>query len=495
MRDGLQLEISVRQPPAARVHGGAKCRPCAIAIGLALLVVGGCAERQRPRNVLLIIVDTLRQDRLSLYGGDRPTSPSLDRFSRHAVVFDQAVSNSVWTLPAISALLAGRYLTAEVSNRGLQQSLVERLRDTGWDTAAFTEGGFFSTNYGLERGFRLFNQLGVVWVPPPRGVEPERPEIEAGEEIAQTFSLARTWLSEHDRRRPFFLVVHTYETHLPYLRSTFVEDVGGHPYAAEFDVLGVALMERGRIEPTPDLIEHIRALYDGGVAEADRYVGDLIESLDEFGLAEDTLVVVTSDHGEDLGDRDPPRPGTHGNTLFDEQALVPLLIRDPTRDYPLRRVAAQVRTIDIMPTIFELLGIERDAAPRSPHSGRSLVPLMTGDETEHRTAFVRVQRGKDPDLREMYALRAGRWKLIVVPGETLSARSPAPERVWLFDLDHDSGEHENLTEQEADTASSLYGQLEAIRSELDARGRPDFTSKSGAGESQHERLRALGYIE
>ncbi len=150
---------------------------------------------------------------MSLYGGPRPTTPVLDRLARDGVVFEQAVTNSTWTLPAVSGLLSGRYLSGAVLKRGLRVSLVESLQAAGWATAAFTEGGYVSRAFGIDRGFQTFRELahGIVPIGAPTeadvpqeehgpDVEPsDPPPVEPGSAIEQTFELAGQWLADHGR--------------------------------------------------------------------------------------------------------------------------------------------------------------------------------------------------------------------------------------------------------------------------------------------------------
>jgi arylsulfatase A-like enzyme len=131
-------------------------------------------------------------------------------------------------------------------------------------------------------------------------------------------------------------------------------------------------------------VEYIKALYDGGVRHADRYVGEFVMFLEEIGLADRTLVVVTSDHGEELDDHYRAHTADHGHSLRDPLLMVPLVIYDPTRAYEQSEVTVQVRLIDVVPTISDLLGVEVIA----PIDGRSLLPLMTGKETAGRRALA-----------------------------------------------------------------------------------------------------------
>ncbi len=443
-----------------------------------LAALPACSPAPRPRNAVLIVLDTLRADRLFSYGNPRPTSPAMDALADRGVLFETVVTNTPWTLPAMVGLLTGEYPSARTFRDGVQRSLVESLKAGGWAAAAFTEGGFVSERFGFDRGFELFRE--------PEGPVSKVMSDDTNKNIETTFAWAQEWLAAHGRERPFFVLLHTYETHAPYRRLAFAEG-----------------LERGRLEPTYEVgyaahinkvetdfseaeISYIRSLYDGGVLEADRHVGRLLETLAELGLERDTLVVVTSDHGEDLGERRPMRPGNHGHALYDEQLLVPLILYDPTRRYPVRRVAAQVRLVDVMITVCDLLGL----APEADRHGRSLIPLMTGEETEDRVAWLEIPRHELLGSPAHSGLRTGRFKVIVNP--PFAAAGP----VELYDLAKDRGERKNVVGRDPRRNATLKAEFERIKAELARLGPPDFRRKSAEADPVlNERLRSLGYLE
>lgn len=295
------------------------------------------------------------------------------------------------------------------------------------------------------------------------------------------------WLVEHGRE-PFFLLVHTYEPHTPYLRDTYAESLDPAGLPPRFGVVAAAFAKRGEMELDAGRLRYIRALYDGGVRESDRQVGRLLDRLDRLGLSDDTLVVVTSDHGEDLGDRSPPAPGNHGHSLLDEQALVPLIIRDPTLTAHVSRVGAQVRTIDIVPTILDRLGVD----PGPAATGRSLVPLMTGAEQEGRPAWMRTIRHAGSESIAIAGLRTDGRKLVV----DASATEPGePPRIALFDLEKDPGERHDVATARPAERRALLQAYRDMRERVEAHGVPRFHLDATSAGEQAKRLRALGYIE
>ena len=337
------------------------------------------SSRRRP-NVLLISLDTLRADHLSLYGYAHETSPKIDAWAREqAVTFERAVAPSPWTLPSHVSMFTGldalthgvNYLSTSMSPE--LPSLTGLLHDAGYHTAAVTGGGFVSPGYGLERGFDRFRW----W---------SRGAGDAGELDAHV-ETALEWLEELSDR-PFFLFFHTYEVHSPFhRREPFFTAFGGHPenlaansLSARADSLAEAqgFKHRHRLfwdgdEPATAVESAtLAALYDAGVAYVDAAVGRLLEGLRRLDLEADTLVVLTSDHGESLGEHGQI---SHGN-LYDDNLLVPLVISYPRQFPDARRVERQVRLIDLVPTVLDVAGVE---APPDL-DGVSLLPLMTAED-------------------------------------------------------------------------------------------------------------------
>jgi arylsulfatase A-like enzyme len=256
-----------------------------------------------------------------------------------------------------------------------------------------------------------------------------------------------------------------------------------------FEVGSAAMAGAGRLGTRLGATElaYIHALYDGGVTVSDQYIGKLLETLDRLGLREDTLIVVTSDHGEDLGDRSPPRPGNHGHALWDELLLVPLILFDPTREYPIQRVPSQVRLIDVMPTVLDILGVP---FPKPRHA-MSLLPLMAGEEVAGRPAWSVIDPKSKSERSQQFAIRSGGHKLILTP----APKENGDDSVELYDLAADPHELRDIAGETPAKATELLGSLEAIRADRGVRGDPDYESKRALPPPVKRRLRALGYIE
>jgi arylsulfatase A-like enzyme len=440
-----------------------------------LTVVVACARGEtstsRPRGFLLLVLDTLRADRLSVYGNPRQTSPTIDALAADGIVFERAQSLAPWTLPSFLGLLSGSY----PAGRQLGTSLVESLEDAGYGTAAFTEGGFVSRVFGMDRGFDLWwEEEGVV-----------RLDAEGGGRsgIEHTFQAAIDWL-ERNHERPFFLMVHTYEPHLPYRRREYVSEIDRGTLSATFEIAHHRAIRDGRLEAGSSEVDYVRALYDGGVRAADRGVGRLLEALAEAGLSDEVVVVVTSDHGEDLGDRDPRILGGHGHGLHDELLRVPLVVYDPHHDYPIDSITDQVRLIDVLPTLLELAGVQ----PPAGIAGRSLVPMMLGDELGNRFAYAGFPHGRYPE--RFAAVSDGRWKLIA----NLASDRAVP-RLELYDLTRDPEERHNLVHENRQERNRLAGALAREQEAIRRLAASSYQPAAELSDRHREQLRALGYLD
>jgi arylsulfatase A-like enzyme len=453
-----------------------------LALALLLAACGGPAgPPERPRGIVLIVLDTLRADGLSAYGNPRGTSPALDALAARGVLFENAVSHAPWTLPSFIGLLSGRYPSRAVFSEGaLQTSLLEALRGAGWRTAAFTEGGYVSKHFGIDRGFETFQEEEGK----TRLVLGGRPTQGSGG-IERTFDGAIAWLRQPDSR-PFFLLVHTYEIHFPYRRRDYADGLPHGKLGETYEEPQRTAIRKGALRVGEEERAYARALYDGGVRTADAHVGRLLGALEETGLAGDTVVAVTSDHGEDLGGRDAKALGEHGHQLYDELLRVPLILVHPRADWPARRIDAQVRLVDVVPTLLELAGVERPPGL----SGASLVPVLRGVEKGTRLAYAELRRSPWNE-HPRAAVRDGRHKLIA---NLLPRRAGWPE-VEFYDLSRDPGERENLVGLRHEALDALTARLAKEREELGREGGLEVPGERDLPAELRERLEALGYLE
>ena len=387
------------------------------------------------------MIDTLRADRLSAYGNERSTSPVFDRLARRGVLFEQAISPSPWTLPSMIGLLTGRFPSEEsFQNERLVGSVIEVLQEAGVRTAGFTEAGFASARFGFSRGFETYQERPgkVALARDPGG------ERDPTGSISLTFADAEQFLRKLRDER-FFLWIHTYEPHAPYLRGMYIGDLDPGAFGESF-IANLRRAQRGELELTETERSYVAALYDGGVRVSDAHVA------------------------------------SHGHSLYDDVIRVPLLVYDPRGRYRPRRITTQVSTLDVAPMVLELLGVE--AAERL--DGRSLVPVMLGHETAHRVAFSRVHRKGPPRV----SVRDGRFKLI---------RDLSPEAegaVEIYDLAADPGETRDLAHSSPEIPPTLERELDRFQAELVRRGPLDFSLERVAlPDELRDQLRVLGYLD
>lgn len=374
---GEEARIAIRtQTATAASHE----LPCWIALGNP--EVTSKASEQRALNVILISVDTLRADRLSLYGYARNTTPEIDAWARdRGTVFTTAVAQAPWTLPSHTSMLTGLdpFHHGASYNSPAPNSLTfvaEVFRRAGYSTTAITGGGYMSPAFGFSQGFDRY----TYW-----------PAEDNERELRTNLDRFLEWLSGRADRR-FFALFHTFEPHPPYRpRSPYWDRFYDGPLKSRVDSLdwqpprpNTGVVDR-RVEfvwrqrpdeetPAPDAIRELAsALYDSQVAYLDAQLGRLFRTLRELGLEDRTVVVLTSDHGEALGEH-----GLQGHGyLYDHNLLVPLIVAAPDLEAAGETVENQVRSIDIPPTLLELA----ELPPLTGVDGSSLVPLMRGEES------------------------------------------------------------------------------------------------------------------
>jgi arylsulfatase A-like enzyme len=407
----------------------------------------GAAERP---NVILISLDTLRADRLGAYGARRPTSPHLDRLAAEGTLFETAITAAPWTLPSHLTMLTGAYpCVHQLVTRAIVRqpppglpSLAQRLRAAGWVSAAFTEDGYLLPGV-FQPGFDVFSFAGAS----PDG-------------IARRVHEASQWL-ERIGDVPFFLFLHTYQVHFPYQAPA--------PYAGMF-----------RAADAPGGADGLED-YDAALRYADATLASLRATLERLGVAERTITIVTSDHGEAFGEHGITR---HGTSLYEEVLRVPLIWHGPGRIAAGRRVGGVVSLADVAPTVLDLL-----ALPRPPLvQGESLAPLVRPDRMPdpgpERVVFSENLQGDD-----VFAARGLDWKAAFDPRGTMRR---------IHALRDDPGE------QRATSGGAFAASAEAARTRFTAEcarlrallPRPAPPAVPAAPDPEQERrLRALGYVE
>jgi arylsulfatase A-like enzyme len=422
----------------------------------------GCVPPQ-PQAVVLIVVDTLRADHLGLYGYERPTSPNLDRWSREGVIFEQAFATSPWTLPTFGSILtgelpaghaAGRRVKGKWKRAPLEESLptlAEILREEGFTTGAVVSNPFLKPEFGTSRGFETY-------------------DYERSRRADAVVDWTLEWL-DTAAEQPFFLMMHLIDPHLPYDAPPPVE---GRFTAGGRDPRPLGKLREFRSR-TDTLSEEeksfIAGLYDEEIALVDRELGRFLEALEERGLWDRLLVILTSDHGEELFDH---AGFEHGHSMYQELLRVPLIVWGPA--VRAGREARPVSLLDLAPTIFEAVGSA--AGERLP--GESLWTVLRS-------------RGEMPDrailaentlwVRELKTIVRWPHKLIL---------DPKGGRRRLYDLAADPEEAVDLASGEPQLASRLE---EELLGRLSRAHRRSSSTAPAVSDQTLDELRALGYVD
>jgi arylsulfatase A-like enzyme len=448
-------------------------------------------------NLLIVSVDTLRADHLGVYGYSRPTSPNIDRFAASAIRVQNAYSHSPWTLPSHVTMMLGQYPSvhgadlspafAPGADRLAEErvTLAEILSGFGYATAAFTSTPLLGVPYGFHQGFQVFDSDSG-----------RRRKHQRDEGLAGRWDKARAWL-DTVQREPYFLFVHCYDVH-DYAppaeeRARFVRPYTGPLRDLDIHTLQRQVMSDGFYSLDPDDVRYLRDLYDATIAQVDRAMGRILRYLDERSDGDRTIVVITSDHGEEFYEHG----GTgHGFTFFEEQLRVPLLIRLPGGPSGLV-VHSRLGLVDLLPTLLELL----DLPIPEDVQGESMLSSLWGAPSADRTVFAEASH-----VGNGAALISGNSKLIrenYFPPNLLSLPfllynlrqllTPRPDR--LFDLGRDPTESRAITEQERERTVRMSQQLEAIRRANGARRNGPSRGTAPMDAETRERLRAIGYIE
>ena len=426
-------------------------------------------------NVLLYVIDTLRADRLSVYGYARPTTPRLEALARRGIAFDRAYSNGPKTRDSIPVLFASRYhseLGGHLQPRPEQPivTLAELFQRAGYRTAAFQANYVLGEGFGYGRGFDVYRVFG------------RRDTGHPTESAAVLHEAAQAWLREQDDP-PWFLFIQTMDVHNPYAPPPPFDgrfrEADREPRLPPVSPEEAAL-ELG-LEPTPELLKRLGNLtrglrrldpdqYDACIAYADHELGSLLDALEGSGWGSDTVVAVTSDHGESLGDGDGRI--LHGYSLHEELVRIPLILSIPGQPGG-QRSGAIVSLLDLAPTLAEIAGLEVPGSFR----GRSLLRSRAPGSPPFAMGELSLSgRAVDRFIRE------GPWKLVVGRG-----------RKDLFDVERDPTTETPLTDGFEVTRAYLESRLAQLARAMAQRSPAELTREQR--QASEAALRALGYVE
>ena len=437
----------------------------AFILGSLLLNLTACSKKPSHNNynLLFISIDTLRADRLGLYGYGRETSPNLDKFAKESVVFENMVSVSSWTLPTHVSMFTGLYpsshgvsLPSKVQIGENTKTLAELLKEKGYRNFAFTGGGYVGPRYGFGRGFESY------------GVHKEKKRDEKYD-IEPSIAQFKEKISSLKSEENFFVFFHTFDVHCPYNSP--------EPYMSMFNSENVEVVDPkkcgdnyyNRIGISDKQALYLSDRYDGGIRWVDTKLQEVFTFLEQQGRLKNTVVVITSDHGDEFHDHG--RIG-HKKSLYKELLMVPLIIRAPGLDPA--RIKASTSHVDLFPTVLELLGIKSDIK----FDGKSLLPLVN-KEIDSVRAFQFSELDMGMELRSHLDEKGHLIK------NTKNNKSK------YFDLIKDPKEQIEVAESFKEEVTRRLDELKLLMKNLSRSSTSEITKES---EEEIERLKSLGYI-
>lgn len=420
----------------------------------------GCAPPQRIErpDVLLITLDTTRRDHLSLYGYERATSPNLDDLGREAVVYTNAQATSSWTLPSHASLFTGLFPRSHGARRGSggtvnvlehfapeavapvrpldpeAETMASVLSAQGYATGAVVAGPYLNQTFGVAQGFDFYDDSGVT--------------KRTGALAAEVTDSAIAWLQSAGEG-PRFLFLNYFDPHIPYYPPLSHRDTFLSPGAAATQAPIRKL----------DAI----ALYDAEILYMDHHLGRLFDFLRETGAWDRTMIVVTSDHGEEFGDNN---VWGHGTALTESLVSVPMIVKLPAGEVEPARDGRPISGVDVLPMILARLELPIHASVQGRADGRDSLLSELHHAGDHATR----------------SLRKGRYKLVSSTG--------SPPK--LFDLEADPAEREDVAKSHPVQLQELVDDLDRIVGDLPA---ADLAEPAHVDEATREALEQLGYTE
>jgi len=415
-------------------------------------------------NVLFIFADALRADRLHCCGNPQQTSPAIDRLAADGVLFANVVANANHTVPALISALTGRYVVSHAIRNQLtfqnwselwqgRRTPLHVLRENGYlvagdDPQVYAPLGFDTGGRDLRSNLRKHaGRQFFIWHRTEETHLPYDPRPPY-----DTAFLPKGFMITDSLRKRLQVVKTSLVIHKPGLKAR-LESGGADAIEVEGYQRTLGISEFDAADRPA-----ILALYDGCVRMLDEEIQRYLDLLEQLGLLENTIVVLTSDHGEQLLER-----GALGHSscslegnLYDENIITPLILRCPAVLPKGRVVDRQVSQVDIMPTLMDILNLEMP----QPLDGQSLLPLILGGESDSREeAYAETSpcgwQALDDDRRMIWCIRRPPWKLIKY------SDPPAPDRYELFNLEDDPAEKQDLVESHAQTVAELTRKLDA----------------------------------
>lgn len=450
-------------------------------------------ERGNYVNVILILIDTLRSDHLSCYGYNQKTSPNIDKLAKEGVLFTNSFSQASWTKSSVASLFTSLYPTQHNSNTfddtlpDKANTIAEILKGEGYTTSAFIANPIIGKTFNYNQGFDLYYDeftKDKIYYSVLRNsfmgdiIKSISRNKFIPEDMANATTLNKMiipWLKTYKDTK-FFLYIHYKDPHSPYNPPTpffekYVDRLNPEVYKGsdKFDI--------NRTE---------MALYDGEIEFTDYNIGEVLKTVDKLNLTKKTLIILLSDHGEAFLEHENKE---HGLTLYQEEISVPLIMRLPDYIPASKTITYQASTIDIMPTILDILNIQY----KGIKEGESLFPIIKNQQLKKQRDFIFFEElfamGKPITL---FALRIGEYKYIFTKAlKGFKINNSKIEQ--LFDLKNDPKEFCNIIKKKPEEARLIREKINLLVTNMKKTAIP--SAKTKIDEKTKDQIKALGYIQ
>jgi len=455
-------------------------------------------EKTKP-NIIFLLVDGLRPDRLGCYGYKRGTSPNIDKFSEKTVFFENAITQGNYTIPAVGSILTGMFpfshgATPKTKMSPKIRTWAQRMNDLDYKTCAFVGGAYFSKEFGFDTGFDEFHQ------------DKESCGLARKQRLFDNRKELFKWLGEN-REEPFFLFLHGFDVHVPFEPpKEFAEKFcSGEKTEIDTNLLNLMAVQLREKTITEKQVRRASDLYDAEINYFDHQLGGLFEEIKRLGLWDNSYIIVTSDHGIAFMEHDEISYG--GFNFYDELLRVPLMIKRP-EGHENKKIRVLARHIDIMPTILDFEGIKIG----DEIAGRSMKEILEKNLDESSADSYYENSSKS---RSMRAYRDSEWKIIEKKMHTSKAirritpktffaylknffkvlrsaelRSQLSGKIELYNLSADPKEKKNLADKNSEKAAELMKKMDSFK-ESHAKFKSENAELSP--ETQ-QKLKTLGYL-
>ena len=467
-------------------------------------------------NVVLIILDTLRVDHLSCYGYHRKTTPHIDRFASEAVKYTKAYSTASWTLPSTASIMTGKYPGSHGAHRNKNESfypfnilddqqvtLAEILQGSGYATAGIVSCQFFTSHYGMHQGFDYFDDTmpSTLFILPTFGLLPflnyffpindyfGSRGLDEHRAASQINRSARAWLKNNTTRKPFFLLLHYFDVHHPYYPEKLGTSESSVPPAIKKkygrNSANYTEMEKRLIDSVQDgtkpLLNHERKYlidnYNREITLLDKKVGKMLDDLKDQDLYDDSLIIITSDHGESFGEHNLM---LHGISLYEDNLHVPLLVKYPSGEKSTGTKEHPVSLTGIMPTILSYLSIpvpkDVQGVPFDDQDGQTILA---------QNYISTNTKGQQQFRSDMISLQQNDFKYIRF----------VQTQDQLFNLREDPEELHNIVDTEGVTTEAMQQALNDFMDRFTRSGPENAGKKAEMDKATLENLKSLGYID